>query len=309
MPHNHANIEQVLNRVRQFDPPGIAATTLSDCLLRQLSLLPQDNATTHAAHIIQHDLKRLGQHDLAYLKKQYRLNDTEIANVITLIRSLNPKPGAPFTSNSAQYITPDVIVEKLQGQWHVRLNTRLLPRLRINQHYSTLLTQSNKATDTHYLRDCLQEARWLIKSLEKRNDTLLRTSRFLVQTQGRFFNDGPGALRPLILHDVASRLNLHDSTISRITNGKFMLTPHGVFELKYFFSSHVHSHEGKAVSSTAIREKIRAMIANENTKSPLSDQQITDRLSENGIRIARRTVAKYREALGIASANLRKGWE
>ena len=219
---------------------------------------------------------------------------------------MNPRPGSQLSRNTAQYVVPDVFVFKRAGKWTVDLNTDAVPRLRINQHYASLVKRADNSEDNNYLRNHLQEARWFLKSLQSRHETLLKVARCIVERQRGFFEYGDEAMKPLVLRDVAEAVGMHESTISRVTTQKYMHTPRGIYEFKFFFSSHVGTADGGECSATAIRAIIKKLVAAENSLKPLSDSKIADLLSDQGIKVARRTVAKYREAMSIPPSNERK---
>jgi RNA polymerase sigma-54 factor len=300
-------IEVVLMRVQQFDPVGVGARDLQECLLLQLKELPSTTSMLKEAQIlISEYLSLLGAKDYTQLLKRMKLNREQLQEVIDLIQSLNPRPGTKIDSNPSSYIIPDVFVKKIKGQWRVDLNPEIAPKLRINNYYMGLITRAKNKSEADSLKNHLQEARWFIKSLRSRHETLLRVASCIVEKQKEFLDYGEEAMKPLVLHDIASELEMHESTISRVTTQKFIHTPRGIFELKYFFSSHVNTDGGGECSSTAIRALIKKLIAVENSAKPLSDSKIADVLSERGIQVARRTVAKYREAMGIPPSNERK---
>ncbi|HEX4880783.1 MAG TPA: RNA polymerase factor sigma-54 [Porticoccaceae bacterium] len=297
----------VLHRVQQFDPPGVAAIDLRDCLLIQLGQLSAD--TPHCAlarALVDRHLSVIAEGDYAGLSRRLGASEEDIRAAIRLIQSLSPRPGDSIREVEAGYVNPDVSVRKRDGRWLVALNTEFAPRLCINPYYASRIQRADNSPDNRYLRDNLQEARWFLRSLESRNETLLRVAHCIVEMQQGFLEQGPEAMKPMVLADVATQLQLHESTISRVTTQKYIDTPRGIFELKYFFSSHVGTASGGECSSTAIRAMIKKMIAAENPVRPLSDSHITTLLQEQGIEIARRTVAKYRESLNIASSSDRK---
>ncbi len=300
-------IAAVLHRVQRFDPLGVAARDLRECLLIQLQHCPGSTPYLEAARRVIGDyLPLLGSHDYAQLMRRTRLSEQELHAVEQLIRSLNPRPGERITGSQADYVIPDVYVRKQKGRWHVTLNAEATPKLRINQQYAGLIRRANNSLDNSCLKNHLQEARWFLKSLQSRNETLLRVARCIVERQRDFMEHGEEAMRPLVLHDVAETLGMHESTISRVTRQKYLHTPRGVFELKYFFSSHVSTESGGECSATAIRALIKKLVAAEHTGKPLSDSKIAQLLASQGINVARRTVAKYREALAIPPSNERK---
>jgi RNA polymerase sigma-54 factor len=300
-------VEAVLHRLQQFDPPGVACRDLGECLKIQLMQMPQDTLwRDQAVKVVTQHIKLLGTHDYRQLMRKTRLKEPQLQQVIQLIQSLNPKPGAHISNTAAEYVIPDVLVSKERGIWTVRLNPDVAPRLRINSDYAGLVKRADNSSDNVYLKNHLQEARWFIKSLQSRNETLLKVSNEIIKRQSGFLDHGEEGMKPMVLHDIAEAVDMHESTISRVTTQKFMHTPRGIFELKYFFSSHVSTATGGAASSTAIRALIKKMVAAENTAKPLSDNKIAQFLDEQGFKVARRTIAKYREALGIPPSNERK---
>jgi len=300
-------VEAVLHRIQHFDPLGIAARDLGDCLAIQLRALPEDcEWRTEALTLVTEHLDILAAKDFANLRRKTKLGDTELSKVVALIQSLNPRPGSSIGSGAAAYVVPDVHVRKVSGQWIVTLNGESIPKVRINQTYAGMIKRADSSSDNQYLRDNLQEARWFLKSLLSRNETLLKVAMQIVEHQRGFLDYGEEAMKPLVLHDIAEAVEMHESTISRVTTNKYMHTPRGIFELKYFFSSHVSTGSGGEVSSTAIRALIKKLTADENPKKPLSDSKIAAILNEQNIKVARRTVAKYRESLAIPPSNERK---
>lgn len=297
----------VLHRIQQFDPPGVAASDLSDCLLIQLNQLsPQTPSLDDAKLLCAQHLDLVAERSIPLLCRKTGLEQKAIEAAITLIQSLSPRPGESIDSGDADYVVPDASVQKIHGHWLVTLNGDIAPRLCINKEYAGLVQRADNSKDNTFLRDNLQEARWFLRSLESRNDTLLRVSRCIVEMQHEFLERGPEAMKPLVLADVAEQLELHESTISRVTTQKYLDTPRGIFELKYFFSSHVNTAAGGECSSTAIRAMLKRMIADEPTSKPLSDSKLATLLQGEGIQVARRTVAKYRESLNIPSSSDRK---
>jgi len=300
-------VEAVLHRIQNFDPPGVAARDLGECLLLQLQQL--DPATPRLAEtrqLVSEQLDLLASHDYAQLMRRFKLGEEELQQVIALIQSLHPRPGSQIHPAPSEYIVPDVYVRKEKGVWKVELNPEASPRLRINPYYARLVRRANNTADNNILKNHLQEARWFIKSLQSRNETLLKVASCIVERQRGFLEHGEEAMKPLILHDVAKTVDMHESTISRVTTRKYMHTPRGIYELKYFFSSHVGTAAGGECSSTAIRAIIKKLIAAEHSTKPLSDSKIAKILAEQGINVARRTVAKYREAMAIPPSNERK---
>jgi len=297
----------VLHRIQQFDPPGIAAEDLRDSLLIQLRQFVKDTPFRAEAQVLVRDhLELVANRDFAQLRRKTGYPQEALNDAIRLIQRLNPKPGEQISNIEVEYVTPDVRVQKFQGTWQVTLNGDVTPRVCINQQYADLVRRADNSDDNTFLRNQLQEARWFLRSLESRNETLLRVASCIVEMQRDFLERGPEAMKPMILADVADRLELHESTISRVTTQKYMDTPQGVFELKYFFSSHVSTSGGGECSSTAIRAMLKKMITEENPGKPLSDNKIADMFDEKGIQVARRTVAKYREAMGIPTSSERK---
>ena len=301
-------VEAVLHRVQQFDPPGVAARDPRECLLIQLNQLPeQDNPDLPMAiKLIRDHFDLLANQDLAQIKRKLKINDEQLRDIHALIRTLNPRPGTQVSESEPDYVIPDVFVQKKEGVWSVELNPEATPRLRVNPEYSKLIRRADNSDDNQYLKNHLQEARWFIKSLTSRNETLLRVASKIVEFQRGFFEYGEEAMKPLVLRDIAEALEMHESTISRVTTQKYMHTPRGTLEFKYFFSSHVSTAGGGECSATAIRALIKKLIAAEKPNKPLSDNKIAGILAEQGIEVARRTVAKYREAMAIPPSNERK---
>ncbi|ERS09669.1 RNA polymerase factor sigma-54 [Marinobacter sp. EN3] len=300
-------VEAVLHRLQHFDPPGVFARDLQECLLIQLNQLPPDTPWLRQARlVVTQFLHLLGNRDYAQLLRRSRLKEDQLKQVLALITSLNPRPGDVVDRAEPDYVIPDVIVRKHEGRWRVELNPEIAPRIRVNASYASLIRRADSSADNTYLRDQLQEAKWFIKSLQSRNETLLKVATRIVEHQQGFLDQGEEAMKPLILSDIAQAVEMHESTISRVTTQKYMHTPRGIFELKYFFSSHVSTAEGGECSSTAIRAMIKKLIAEETPKKPLSDSKIAAMLGEQGINVARRTVAKYRETMHIPPSNERK---
>jgi RNA polymerase sigma-54 factor len=300
-------VEAVLHRIQQFDPLGVGARNLSECLLVQLHHLDKD--TPHikdAITLVANHLDALGARDFKRVMRQMHISQNDLTEIILLIQSLDPKPGSSITPAAPEYIVPDVLVTKKSGKWVVDLNPDTMPRIRINQQYAGLIRRNDSSDDTNSLRNHLQEARWFLKSLQSRNETLLKVARCIVERQRGFLDYGAEAMRPLVLRDIAETVEMHESTISRVTTQKYMHTPNGIFEFKYFFSSHVNTTEGGVCSATAIRAIIKKLIAAESPEKPLSDSKIADLLMKQGIKVARRTVTKYREAMTLPSSNERK---
>ncbi len=298
----------VLHRVQQFDPPGVGAADLRECLLIQLRQFGAD--TPHRAEaiiLVEKYLQLVAERDFNQLRRKTDMDTEALTAAIRLIQTLSPRPGEMIGDSDVEYVTPDVRVQKINGSWQVSLNGDITPRICINQQYADLVRRADNSDDNTFLRNQLQEARWFLRSLESRNETLLRVSSCIVEMQRGFLEKGPEAMRPMVLANVAEQLGLHESTISRVTTQKYIDTPQGVFELKYFFSSHVSTTSGGECSSTAIRALLKKMIAAENPEKPLSDNKIAAMFDEQqGIQVARRTVAKYREAMGIPTSSERK---
>jgi len=297
-------VERILNIVQLFDPPGVGARSLSECLLLQLEQLdPSTPGVAIANTIARSHLERLAERELSALRAELHTSEAELEAAIALVRSCHPKPGSVISGSAPEYVIPDVFVRRTPRGWSVEINGATLPRVRLNQSYANLVGRSaSHAT----MRTQLQEARWLLKSLEIRNDTLTKVARSIVERQSDFLERGEEYMRPMILRDIAEAIGMHESTVSRVTSGKYMHTPRGVFELRYFFSSHVEGSDGSGTSSTAIRAKIRKLIRDEDPAAPLSDSRIAEILSGEGIPVARRTVAKYRETMGLAPSNERR---
>ncbi|CAD5830946.1 RNA polymerase factor sigma-54 [Escherichia coli] len=300
-------VEAVLKRIQRFDPVGVAAKDLRDCLLIQLSQFDKTTPWLEEARLIISDhLDLLANHDFRTLMRITRLKEDVLKEAVNLIQSLDPRPGQSIQTGEPEYVIPDVLVRKHNGHWTVELNSDSIPRLQINQHYASMCNNARNDGDSQFIRSNLQDAKWLIKSLESRNDTLLRVSRCIVEQQQAFFEQGEEYMKPMVLADIAQAVEMHESTISRVTTQKYLHSPRGIFELKYFFSSHVNTEGGGEASSTAIRALVKKLIAAENPAKPLSDSKLTSLLSEQGIMVARRTVAKYRESLSIPPSNQRK---
>jgi RNA polymerase sigma-54 factor len=301
------DVEAVLHRVQAFDPPGVAARDPRECLLIQLRQLPAETPLISQAIALCRDhFNLLASQDQAQIKRRLKIDDEELSEIMQLIRSLNPRPGTLIAQSEPEYVIPDVFVSKRNGRWTVELNSEATPKLRVNSDYASLIRRADQSDDNTFLKNHLQEARWFIKSLMSRNETILRVASKIVEYQRGFFEHGEEAMKPLVLRDIAEALEMHESTISRVTTQKYMHTPRGTLEFKYFFSSHVSTSAGGECSSTAIRALIKKLIAAEKPNKPLSDNKIATILSEQGIEVARRTVAKYRESMGIPPSNERK---
>jgi len=301
-------VDAVLHLIQHLDPVGVAARDLSECLVIQLRQLPEDAKWRQPAiKIADEHLNLLANRDFNQLIRKTHLKEQDLAEVVKLIQQLNPKPGAQIAPGKTEYVDPDVLVTKQNGRWKVELNPNTAPRIRVNPGYAAMVKRADNSADNTYLRNHLQEARWFIKSLQQRNETLLKVTSKIVEYQRGFLEYGPEAMKPLVLHDIARAVDMHESTISRVTTQKYMRTPAGVFELKYFFSSHVSTHGGGGeVSSTAIRALIKKLVSEESPRKPLSDNKIAALLAEQDIKVARRTIAKYRESLMIPPSNERK---
>lgn len=300
----------VLKRLQQFDPPGVFARDIGESLLIQLNQLSLETPyLAQAQGLVCDFLDDIASVELSRLSKKAGYSNEETQEALALIRSLNPRPGEALSANDAEYIVPDVYVEKIAGRWRVQLNDSNMPRLRINDTYSNLIKRSDNSDQNQFLKNNLAEARWFLRSLESRNETLMRVSMTIIDLQQGFLDHGPVAMKPMVLSDIATKLDLHESTISRVTTTKYMATPQGIFELKYFFSSHVGTSGGGECSSTAVCAILKTMISAEQPAKPLSDNRLTSLLEEQGIQVARRTVAKYRESMGIPSSSQRKRFE
>ncbi len=304
LPVTEEDVEQVLAFLQTLDPPGVGARTASECICLQLAQLEPGTPGRELALRIAHDhLQAVADRDHSALRRVLDADEDSLLEALALIRGCHPRPGSAFESAQPEYIVPDVFVRRTDQGWAVEINPASVPRLKVNQGYASLVSRS---ADYASLRAQLQEARWLIRSLEIRNDTLLKVARTIVQRQAAFLEQGDEAMQPMILRDVAEAVSMHESTISRVTTGKYMHTPRGIFEFRFFFSSHVAGADGGDVSSVAIRARIRKLIADEVPEKPLSDAQLAEVLSREGVKVARRTVAKYREALGLASSSERR---
>lgn len=294
----------VLHRIQRLDPAGVGASSLSECIVLQLRTLEPDTPALELAHRIASDhLDRIANKDYASLARQLEATPERLDQAAALVRSMNPRPGAAVNSVAPEYIVPDVYIRRIESRWVVDLNSSTLPTLRVNEQYASAVARKRGLGE---LRSQLQEAKWLVRSLEIRNETLLRVARAIVEQQHEFLEQGEEAMRPMVLRDIARKLELHESTISRVTTNKYMHTPRGLFEFRFFFSSHVDTSDGGGKSSVAIRAMIRKMISKEDQKRPLSDNRIAQALANEGVKVARRTIAKYREALGIPSSSERR---
>jgi RNA polymerase sigma-54 factor len=299
-------LQIALKHLQHFEPAGVGARSLGECLSLQLGALAEDvEFRSHAVDVVNNHLDALASRDFNRLKKVLRCDDTCLRGVQKLITSLNPRPGRGYGTDDTRYVVPDVVVRKVKGVWIAALNPEAMPKLRINRLYADILSRA-RSSGSQQLASQLQEAKWLIKNVQQRFDTILRVAQSIVDRQRHFFEHGEVAMRPLVLREIAETLDLHESTVSRVTTQKFMHTPRGIFELKYFFGSHVTTESGGSASSTAIRALIKQLVSSENSKKPLSDSQISEILGQQGIVVARRTVAKYRESMQILPVNLRK---
>ncbi len=292
--------------LQSFEPAGIGARDASECLALQLKALPESTPfRAEAQTVVTEHLPLLAARDFAKLKRILHTDDAGVRSMRALVMSLNPRPGASFAKSEANFVIPDVVVKKVRGKWMAALNESAMPKLRLNRIYADILTRNRDASNQQ-LSAQLQEAKWLIRNVQQRFETILRVAQAIVERQRRFFEHGDVAMRPMVLREIATMLNLHESTISRVTTQKYMLTSRGTYELKYFFGSHVATDTGGAASATAIRALIKQLIGAEDSKAPLTDSRIAEVLGEQGILVARRTIAKYREALQIPPVNLRK---
>jgi RNA polymerase sigma-54 factor len=305
-PEAEVDLEELsiaLHHLQNLEPAGVGARSPGECLRLQLCTQPECAERPLALDIVDKHLELLASRDYSRLKSVTGASEDALRAAQALIRALNPRPGAAFAKIEARYVVPDVIVKKQRGQWRASLNPDAMPRLRINRLYAEIAAGARSGQG---LSSQLQEARWLIKNVQQRFDTILRVSQAIVERQKHFLEHGEVAMRPLVLREIAETLGLHESTISRVTTQKYMATPRGTFELKYFFGSHVATEAGGAASSTAIRALIKQLVAAEDAKAPLSDARISQILGEQGIVVARRTIAKYRESLQIPAVNQRK---
>ena len=300
-------IEAVLHLIQQLDPIGMGSRDLKEYLFLQLCDLPTETPCLKVAKsLVENYLPLLGSRDYTRLAKKLRASDDDLKTAIALIKTLNPRPASKLNLGKVEYVEPDVLVVKKNSAWRVELNSKATPRIQVNSKYAALITKEKTSKDVSQMKSHLQEARWFIKSLQQRNDTLLKVAKKIVERQTDFLEHGPSAMKPLVLHDISKEVDLHESTVSRVTTQKYMLTPKGVFELKYFFSSHVTNNLGGDVSSTAIKEVIKQLVADENPQKPLSDSKLCSLLAQKNITVARRTIAKYRDILQIPPSNERK---
>jgi RNA polymerase sigma-54 factor len=304
-PVDRADIEVVRHRLQHFDPAGVASLDLGECLMVQLEQLdPAIEGRELARRIVASELEMLAKRDFTRLARKLHTSEEDVAAAATLIRALAPRPGAAFDPAPTEYVAPDAYAVKVDGRWRVSLSPECQPRLAINRHYCDLIGRARRS-DAAYLRGQLQEARWLMKSLKARADTLYKVAQAIVRTQSAFLDYGPEAMKPLVMREVAEELGMHESTISRVTTRKYLHTPRGTYEFKHFFSSGVATDDGGSASATAIQAMIRKLVDEEDSRKPLSDQTLTAELNNRGIRVARRTVAKYRELMRIPSSGER----
>ena len=300
-------VECVLKRIQMFDPIGSGSRTPQECLMVQLRQFSDDTPwLKEAKQLIEEYSDLLSSKDYRTLMRKSRLKEDQLREAIRLLQTLNPRPGSALITKEPEYVIPDVSVTKKNGRWVVELNPDSLPKLSVNQQYAAMSRRAKNSSDSQFIRSHMQEAKWFIKSLDSRNDTLMKVANCIVQQQMGFFEHGPEMMKPMVLNDVAEMVDMHESTISRVTTQKYMHTPRGIFELKYFFSSHVATESGGECSSTAIRALIKKLVAAETPSKPLSDSKIAQLLAEQGIKVARRTIAKYRESLSIPPSNQRK---
>jgi RNA polymerase sigma-54 factor len=300
-------VEAVLKQVQSLDPAGVAARDLRECLLVQLGQLDSSvPRLAEAKQVCAQHLDVLGSRDYGQVMRRLKVSQEDLSHILDLIQSLNPRPGSAFNEEPPEYVIPDVYVRKHKGAWRVTLNSDSLPRIRVNPYYASMIKRADNSPDNSSLKSHLQEAKWFIKSIQSRSETLLRVATAIVERQQAFLEHGEEAMKPLVLHDISEALGMHESTISRVTTRKYMHTTRGIYELKYFFSSHVGTSFGGEASSTAIRAVMKKIISAENTQKPLSDSKIATLLSDQGVNVARRTVAKYREAMHIPPSNERK---
>jgi len=300
-------IEAVLHRIQHFDPIGVAARDLRECLLIQLKLYEDElNHVDVLTNLIDKHLDTLAKRDYAQIKRALKISDDELTDLVRSIQLLNPRPGSHIQVDKTEYIVPDVYTRKMNNKWQLSLNPDNSPRIQVAEHYAQMIKRADNSADNTYLKNNLQEARWFLKSLQSRNDTLLKVAEAIVERQSGFLDHGDEAMRPLVLADIAEAVEMHESTISRVTTRKYLHTPRGIYELKYFFSSHVSTDSGGECSATAIRAIIKKLVQAENPRKPLSDSKIADILNDQGIKVARRTIAKYRETLAILPSNERK---
>ena len=300
-------VECVLKRIQMFDPIGAGSRNPQECLMVQLRQFSEDTPwLAEAKQLIAEYSDLLSSKDYRTLMRKSRLKEDQLREAMRLLQTLNPRPGSALVTKEPEYVIPDVSVTKKNGRWVVELNPDSLPKLSVNQQYAAMSRRAKNSSDSQFIRSHMQEAKWFIKSLESRNETLMKVANCIVQQQMGFFEHGPEMMKPMVLNDVAEMVDMHESTISRVTTQKYMHTPRGIYELKYFFSSHVATESGGECSSTAIRALIKKLVAAEKPSKPLSDSKIASLLADQGIKVARRTIAKYRESLSIPPSNQRK---
>ena len=300
-------VEAVIHRIQQFDPVGICARDLQECLLLQLEQFSPDTPWLDKARCLVRDhFSLLSNRDYNRISRKMKLEKAELQQIIELVQSLNPRPGSQYNTDEPEYVVPDVYVVRKSGKWQVELNTDSIPKLRINNLYANMIKRGSDSKDNNFLRDNLQEARWFLKSLQSRHETLIKVATSIVDRQQGFFDYGEEAMKPMVLRSIAEDIEMHESTVSRVTTRKYMHTPRGIFEFKFFFSSHVNTDAGGECSATAIRAIIKKLVAAENPAKPLSDSKMANVLAEQGIKVARRTIAKYRESMSISPSNERK---
>lgn len=299
-------VTTILTVVQHLDPAGIAARDLAECLSLQLQQLPTTAQRQLALCIIKNHFEALSGKNYAMIAKSLAIDVDEVLEAVCTIQQLNPKPGNLISNTPTEYITPDVLVRKIKGRWQIILNTDISPQLKVNNYYASMIKRADDSRDNLFLKNNLQEARWFLKSLTNRNDTLLKVATLIVEQQQDFLEHGEEHMKPMVLRDIAEAIDMHESTISRVTTQKYMHTPRGIFELKYFFSSHVNTASGGECSSTAIRAMIKKLVTSEDDRKPFSDNKLAQLLEQRGIKVARRTVAKYRESLLIPPSNERR---
>jgi len=298
-------IEAVLSRIQHFDPPGVGARNLLECMQIQLAYLDEDTPwLNEAKRVVDDYFDLLANREYNLIMRRMKLSEADLQQAVTLLKTLNPRPGGQITDQLPEYVIPDVFIRKDKDNWKVELNPDVTPKLASNSLYARMA--HGNGNDSAYMKNHLQEARWFLKSLRSRNETLLKVATCIVDRQKAFLEHGDEAMKPLVMHEVAEVVNMHESTISRVTTKKYMHTPHGIYELKYFFSSHVSTANGGECSATAIRAMLRKLIAADHRSKPLSDNKLASMLAEQGINVARRTVAKYREAMSIPPSKERK---
>lgn len=304
---DETDIELVLQVIQSFEPVGVAARTLTETLLIQLKNLPEtSNRRAEAIELLKQSSDLLAKKDYARMQKKHHLNRAELGETIALIQTLNPTPGCEFGNSESDYVIPDLVAKTKGGKWFVELNPQAVPKIRVSSFYENMLRDSGKRAEKDYLKNNIQDAKWLVRSVQTRHDTLLKVGQKIVEVQQSFFDEGAVAMKPLILSEIADQVGLHESTVSRVTSKKYLATPSGLFELKHFFSSKLASDKGEETSSTAIRALIKKITDEENPQKPLSDSKIVNILKARDIDVARRTVAKYRESLSIPPSNERK---